>query len=156
MTKAAKSGRAWIDGAARGNPGDAAFGVHLESGNATETLAGYLGHTTNNVAEYAGLLAALGWARRIGIERLTIFSDSQLLVRQMLGQYRVKAPHLRPLFREAGTLARQIGQVEFRHVGREENSLADGLANQAVDQRSPLPAWLEEIFSSLPLPVRRR
>ena len=143
MTASAKKGRAWIDGAARGNPGDAGFGVHLETGPATETLFGFLGQATNNVAEYAGLIAALGLARRLGIEDLTVFSDSQLLVKQMLGQYRVKAAHLKPLFLHASKLRRQIPKVELRHVGREDNSLADGLANRAIDERSPLPEWME-------------
>ena len=138
-----KTGRAWIDGAARGNPGDAGFGVHLETGKATETLFGFIGQATNNVAEYAGLIAALGLAHRLGVENLTIFSDSQLLVRQMLGQYRVKAAHLKPLFLHASTLRRKIPRVEIRHVGREDNSLADGLANRAIDERSPLPEWME-------------
>jgi ribonuclease HI len=143
LTISSKKGRAWIDGAARGNPGDAGFGVHLEIGPATQTLVGFLGQATNNVAEYAGLIAALGLAHRLGIENLTIFSDSQLLVRQMLGQYRVKAAHLKPLFLHASKLRRQISQVEILHVGREDNSLADGLANRAIDERSPLPEWLE-------------
>jgi ribonuclease HI len=143
LTVAAKSGRAWIDGAARGNPGDAGFGVHLEVDHETETLTGYLGRTTNNVAEYAGLLAALSLAHRLGVERLTVYSDSQLLVRQMHGQYRVKAPHLKRLFQQALQLRRLIARVEIRHVGREENSQADGLANLAIDERSPLPGWLD-------------
>ena len=139
----AKTGRAWIDGAARGNPGDAGFGVHMEAGPETEILCGFLGRATNNVAEYAGLIAALALAHRLGIENLTIFSDSQLLVRQMLGQYRVKAAHLKPLFLHASKLRRQIPKVEIRHVGRDDNSLADGLANRAIDERSPLPEWME-------------
>ena len=148
MKRSAKSGRAWIDGAARGNPGDAGFGVHLETGTICETLTGYIGQTTNNVAEYAGLLAALGLAARLEIEDLTIFSDSQLLVRQMIGRYRVKAAHLKPLFLKASQLRRQFKAIEFKHVGREENSLADGLANQAIDERSPLPEWLAPHLAS--------
>lgn len=142
MTEA-KSGKAWIDGAARGNPGDAGFGVLFESAGETESLIGYLGKTTNNVAEYSGLIAALTLAIRKGMQRLEVFSDSQLLVRQMLGEYRVKAAHLKPLFLQASTLRRRIPHVELRHVGREDNSHADGLANQAVDERTPLPEWLD-------------
>lgn len=143
MNDKATKATAWIDGAARGNPGDAGFGVHLEIGDTTETLTGYLGETTNNVAEYAGLLAALGFALRLGLEELTIYSDSQLLVRQMEGRYRVKAPHLKPLFLKATELRRRLTRVHIRHVGREDNSMADGLANLAIDERSPLPPWLD-------------
>lgn len=138
-----KSARAWIDGAARGNPGHAGFGVLLEINGSEESIIGYLGRTTNNVAEYSGLIAALSLAVRRGVTRLTVFSDSQLLVRQLLGQYRVKAAHLKPLFLKASQLRRQIPRVEIRHVGREENSHADGLANQAVDERVALPDWLD-------------
>jgi ribonuclease HI len=142
LTTRSRNASVWIDGAARGNPGAAGFGVLLESNGQKESLTGYLGETTNNVAEYAGLIAALVLARRRGIEHLTIFSDSQLLVRQMLGQYRVKAAHLKPLFVRASKLRREIPRVEIHHVGRGENSAADGLANRAVDERTPLPEWL--------------
>jgi len=143
LSGADRTGRAWIDGAARGNPGAAGFGVHLEINGRVETLIGYLGETTNNVAEYAGLVAALALARRMAVDHLTIFSDSQLLVRQMLGQYRVKAAHLKPLFISASRLRRQIPTVEIHHVDREDNSRADGLANRAIDERAPFPDWLE-------------
>jgi ribonuclease HI len=137
------AGRAWIDGASRGNPGEAGFGVVFETAAGSEEILGFLGRTTNNVAEYMALLAALTQARRLGVERLTLFSDSELLVRQMGGQYRVKAPHLIPIFLKALTLRRAIPQVTVRHVPRGENSRADGLANRAIDERSPVPEWLE-------------
>jgi ribonuclease HI len=145
---AASGARAWIDGASRGNPGAAGFGVLIESGGGTEEVLGYLGTTTNNIAEYAGLLAALHWALRHRPANLLVHSDSELLVKQIRGQYRVKAPHLVPLFTEAKKLIRQLPKVELRHVPRGQNSAADGLANRAVDQQAPLPEWLK-----LPLPV---
>lgn len=139
---------AWIDGASRGNPGDAGFGVHARLGDEVEDIIGFLGRTTNNVAEYAALVAALGHARRRGVSKLRLFSDSQLLVRQITGAYRVKAAHLVPIFLKVMALRRQIPDFEIRHVRREENRDADRLANQAIDQRTPPPAWLE-----LELPV---
>lgn len=141
--------RAWIDGASRGNPGDAGFGVLVEIGDEREELTGFLGRTTNNVAEYAGLIAILTLARRRGWKSLTLRSDSQLLVRQMTGAYRVKAPHLVPIFLKVMELRRAIPDFEIHHVRREENGPADGLANRAIDERSPLPEWLE-----LELPAR--
>lgn len=136
------AGRAWIDGASRGNPGEAGFGVLFESDGDTREIVGFLGRTTNNVAEYAGLVAALAFAEREGIDRLEIFSDSQLLVRQINGEYRVKAPHLIPFFLRVLQLRRKLDRFAIRHVERRENSRADGLANRAVDERSPLPEWL--------------
>lgn len=145
---APSTARVWIDGASRGNPGAAGFGVLIEQGGAREEILGYLGNTTNNIAEYAGLLAALSWAVRSPPGRLVVHSDSELLVKQIRGQYRVKAPHLVPLFTEARRLIRQLPKVELSHVPRGQNSAADGLANRAVDQRSPLPEWLK--LPSLP------
>ena len=135
--------RAWIDGAARGNPGEAGFGVHLERDDGTEEICGFLGRTTNNVAEYAALVAALTWASEHGIEEMEVHSDSQLLVRQFEGQYRVKAPHLVPMFLRVVQLGRRIPELKVRHVPREENQDADRLANKAIDERVPLPDWLE-------------
>jgi ribonuclease HI len=143
MSGAQKEARAWIDGAARGNPGAAGFGVLFDATGSEENLIGYLGKTTNNVAEYAGLIAALSLAVRRDVTRLEIFSDSQLMVRQMLGQYRVKAAHLKPLFFRASSLRRKLSRVDFHHIDRAENRRADGLANQAIDERAPLPGWLD-------------
>jgi ribonuclease HI len=126
-----------IDGGARGNPGPAGYGVHIaRDDGAIVELKESLGTTTNNVAEYRGLLAALAWAAQHGIERLHVRSDSQLLVKQMLGEYRVKHPGLQPLYEEARSLVRQIGRVTFEHVRREFNTDADRLANQAMDEAS--------------------
>lgn len=127
-----------IDGGARGNPGPAAAGVTITTPDGSEPLheAGYyLGETTNNVAEYQGLLHALKAAARIGCTTLTIRSDSQLMVKQVLGEYRVKAPNLKPLHREATTLLAGFKKWEFGHVYREGNKRADQLANMAMDAR---------------------
>jgi ribonuclease HI len=135
--------RAWIDGAARGNPGDAGFGVRVERGERTDEVLGFLGRTTNNVAEYAGLVAALTFCRREGIDDLVVHSDSQLLVRQIEGAYKVKAAHLVPIFLKVLALRRGIARFEIHHVPREQNLEADRLANRAVDLRVPPPEWLE-------------
>ena len=135
--------RAWIDGASRGNPGESGFGVVVEHDGGTEEIGGFLGRTTNNVAEYAGLLAALTWANREGCEALELFSDSQLLVRQLEGTYKVKAPHLVPIFLQVLKLKRRVPDFAIAHVPREQNKEADALANRAIDQRLPTPDWLE-------------
>ena len=140
---AARSARAWIDGASRGNPGDAGFGVHLEMDRGPEEVVGYLGNATNNVAEYAALIAALTLAAEREVEKLVVYSDSQLLVRQVNGSYRVKASHLKPIFLKVLKLRQAIPDFTIEHVARDENKKADGLANRAIDQRAPLPSWLE-------------
>lgn len=134
---------AWIDGASRGNPGEAGFGVLFDAGGDRREISGFLGRTTNNVAEYAALIAALTFARMQGLTRLTLFSDSQLLVRQLTGAYRVKAPHLVPIFLKVLQLRREIPHFEIHYVPRQENREADRLANQAIDQRLAPPGWLE-------------
>lgn len=130
--------RIHVDGASRGNPGDAGFGVHVAGpdGTTLAELYGHLGPTTNNVAEYQGLLHALRWARERGARRLEIFSDSELLVRQMSGQYRVKNPKLQPLYREAAELVAGFEGVSLQHVPRERNRKADALANRALDEQA--------------------
>ena len=135
--------RAWIDGACRGNPGEAGFGVVVETAGDTAEIGGFLGRTTNNVAEYAGLVAALTYAARQKVRELELFSDSQLLVQQVTGAYRVKAPHLVPIFLKVLELRRAIPRFRIRHVPRAENRRADALANRAIDERLPLPDWLE-------------
>jgi ribonuclease HI len=140
---------AWIDGASRGNPGEAGFGVLMECGGEQHEIIGFLGRTTNNVAEYAGLLAALGWATRNDVDELVLYSDSLLLVNQFSGAYKVKAAHLVPIFLQVMKLRRGIHSVKAHHVPRAQNNLADSLANRAVDERAPTPDWLE-----LEIPVR--
>lgn len=134
---------AWIDGASRGNPGEAGFGVVFERDGEVEEIGGFLGRTTNNVAEYSALLAALSHAERTGVRRLRLYSDSELLVRQLSGEYRVKAAHLVPMYLRVLELRRQLPSIELRHVPRAENRRADALANRAIDERLPVPAWLE-------------
>lgn len=143
MSLAQLVARAWVDGASRGNPGDAGFGVVFELDGDEEEIAGFLGSATNNVAEYAGLIAALTYAAQSKVERLELFSDSQLLVRQLEGTYRVKARHLLPLFHKAMQLRRQIPAVVVQHVRRSENHDADRVANRAIDELVPLPSWLK-------------
>lgn len=128
--------RAYIDGGARGNPGPAGYGVRIEhpDGTLVTELSGALGEATNNVAEYQGLLAALRYAVAQGHQRLLIRSDSELLVRQMRGEYKVKNAGLKPLVAEARLLIMQLERVEFEHVRREDNADADRLANLAMDE----------------------
>ena len=129
------SATANIDGGSRGNPGPAGYGVHIEREDGSIVdLKGSLDHCTNNVAEYSGLLAALRWAAEHGIDRLRIRADSELLVKQMRGEYRVKNAGLQPLYEEARQMVRRIGHVTFEHVRREFNKDADRLANEAMDE----------------------
>ena len=127
---------AHVDGGARGNPGPAGYGVviHDPSGKKIAELSQYLGHRTNNYAEYSGLLAALRYAIAHHIQALKIVSDSELMVRQMKGIYKVRHPDLRKLYDEAQHLTSQIEHVEIRHALREHNQDADRLANQAMDR----------------------
>jgi ribonuclease HI len=124
-----------IDGGARGNPGPAGYGVRIQQDDGTIVeLKESLGIATNNVAEYNGLLAALRWGVEHGLKSLSVHSDSELLVKQMKGVYRVRSPGLQPLYEEARSLARAIGRVTFEHVRREFNKDADRLANEAMDE----------------------
>ena len=125
-----------VDGGARGNPGSAGYGAILrdESGAVLAELYAGIGVSTNNVAEYRGLIAALEWSLENGHRRLHIKSDSQLIVEQMLGNYRVKHEGLRPLYLKATRLAAEIGNVTFEHVRREHNKDADRLSNLGMDQ----------------------
>lgn len=136
---------AYIDGGARGNPGPAGYGVHIQlPDGSVEELHGSLGIATNNVAEYNGLLAALRWAVDHGHSRVRIKADSELLVKQMRGEYKVKHPGLQPLAAAARALAGQLASVTFEHVPREQNKDADRLSNVAMDEaeealRNPPP-----------------
>ena len=127
--------RAYIDGGARGNPGPAGYGVRIEDpgGNLLAELHGGLGIATNNVAEYNGLLAALQWAVDHGLRTVQIRADSELLVRQMRGEYRVRHPGLQPLAARARLLIGQLDHVTFQHVRREQNTEADRLSNLGMD-----------------------
>lgn len=125
-----------IDGGARGNPGPAGWGVVVrnEANEIVAELCGALPHSTNNVAEYSGLLAALDWCRDHGATSVHVKSDSLLLVQQMKGVYKVKNEGLKPLYGRARLLSHEIGRVTFEHVRREFNKDADRLANLAMDQ----------------------
>jgi probable phosphoglycerate mutase len=123
-----------VDGGSRGNPGPAGYGVRIQQDDGTVVeIKESLGIATNNVAEYNGLLAALRWAVDHGVTTLHVRADSELMVKQMKGVYRVKHAGLQPLYAEAQSLARQIGRVTFEHVRRELNKDADRLANEAMD-----------------------
>jgi probable phosphoglycerate mutase len=126
---------AYIDGGARRNPGPAGYGAHIEDGhgNVLAELHGGIGIATNNVAEYNGLLAALQWAIDHGHQEVHIRADSELLVKQMRGEYKVKHPGLQPLFTRARLLVMQLNRVKFEHVRRELNTKADALSNLGMD-----------------------
>lgn len=125
-----------IDGAARGNPGPAAYGVVLrrQDGSPLESLGKYIGRLTNNAAEYYALIAALDYAAARGIRRLRVLSDSQLIVNQMKGLYKVKHPDLRPLHERAKKQAAALEAFAIQYVPREQNRDADDLANAALDR----------------------
>lgn len=142
--------RAWIDGGARGNPGPAGFGVILEHAGGRDEIGGFLGNTTNNVAEYAALATLLGRALELGLTRLEVASDSELVVKQMAGAYKVRAAHLQPIFQGVQAMKRRIPHFRLRHVRREANRDADRLANRAIDERLPLPGCLDRAL--LPIP----
>ncbi|HET7292106.1 MAG TPA: ribonuclease HI family protein [Vicinamibacteria bacterium] len=138
MTGEGTSLRLFIDGASRGNPGEAGFGVHVtdEAGAPVASLYGYLGRATNNVAEYEALLHALRWALEHGIRRVAVYSDSELVVKQMNGAYKVKHPDMQARCREAQGLLRRFEKAGIAHVPRERNREADRLANQALDEKA--------------------
>ena len=127
-----------IDGASRGNPGEAAFGVYVTTpeGAPVAELYGYLGRASNNVAEYQALIHALQYALSQGAARVSVFSDSELVVKQIGGSYRVKHPDMIPLHRQASGLLSRFAEATVRHVRREQNKDADRLANQALDEKA--------------------
>jgi ribonuclease HI len=128
--------RLFTDGGSRGNPGPAAYGFVLEAedGTVLDALGQAIGVATNNVAEYRALVAGLERARDLGVDSLEVVSDSELLVKQMRGEYKVKNAALRELSIEAARLARELGRVTYTSVRREHNKLADSLVNDALDR----------------------
>lgn len=144
LTKRIESVRVYTDGASRGNPGPAAIGVVImddtplerggQPGTVVERFSRYLGETTNNVAEYYAMIAALERALSLGARNMTVFSDSELMVRQMKGEYKVKNHGLRDLFFRARALASKFSSVTFQHIPREENQEADRLCNEELDR----------------------
>ena len=131
--------RLFTDGGARGNPGPAAYGYVLEDehGGVLAAHGEAIGVATNNVAEYSALIAGLEKAAELGVRELEVVSDSELMVKQMRGEYRVKNEALRELSLRAGRLARGVGSVTYKAVRREHNELADRLVNEALDAEGP-------------------
>ena len=156
---------AYCDGGSRGNPGPAGFGVYIQdsAGRVLAELSEYLGTRTNNFAEYSALLAALDFAIANGHRSLRVISDSELMVKQMKGQYRVNSPELRPMYDEAKRRVSQVDHFQIQHVLREKNRHADRLANLAMDRgmgrapaASPPPAPKPESPTPLGKPVMLR
>ena len=155
-----------IDGGSRGNPGPAAYGVVIRdgSGQIVAKLKKYIGRMTNNVAEYYGLIAALDYAESHSVKAIRVESDSELLVKQMRGQYKVKSEDLRPLFERALKMSKAFESFRIEHVYREQNREADALANEALDEteakapggapvkKTATPAAKSEPASSKPEP----
>lgn len=138
-----RKGREWItleiytDGGARGNPGHAAFAYLIRSnGEILEERSEYIGFATNNEAEYSGLIAALNRAKELGAEMVNVVMDSELVVRQMRGEYRVRAPNLRPLAKKAQELAMGFENISFTHVNRDHPMIkrVDALLNRKLDE----------------------
>ncbi len=127
-----------VDGASRGNPGEAGAGAVIRDpqGNVVRELRKYLGIVTNNVAEYQALVMALSEARSMGIRDVEVFADSELMVKQLHGVYKVKSEDLRPLFEKAASLMKAFRSSKIVHVYREENAAADKLANEAIERRA--------------------
>ena len=127
---------AHCDGGSRGNPGPSGYGAVIEDakGQVVAELSEYLGIQTNNYAEYSGLLGVLKWSVEHNVKHLRVVSDSELMVKQMQGKYKVASPILRPLFEEARKLSRNIASFEIRHTLRGGNKQADKLANDAMDK----------------------
>ncbi len=173
------AGSGWLhahcDGGARGNPGPAGYGALLQddSGATVAELSEYLGHRTNNFAEYSGLLGCLQYALDHGHRRMKVVSDSDLMVKQIQGKYQVKSPDLKPLYEESRRRIAQLDAFEISHALRHKNKEADRLANEAMDrgknsgsqsagpsvvpmkrERSPIPISTgERPASKLPLPT---
>lgn len=129
--------RLYSDGAARGNPGPAGAGAVLvePSGQVVDRLGKFLGHQTNNYAEYQGLLLGLRRARELGVREVEVFADSELMIRQLGGRYQVKSPSLRPLYEEALKVLNEFERVKLVHVPREMNRAADEMSNKAIEER---------------------
>lgn len=127
----------FCDGASRGNPGPSSFGyvIYAEDQSVIAEVGRTIGSTTNNVAEYEGLIQGLAHCKELKISEVTVKSDSQLLVRQLNGQYKVKTPHILTLFQRVKALLSAFASVRFEHIPREENKQADKLANAALDGR---------------------
>jgi ribonuclease HI len=126
-----------VDGASRGNPGQAGAGAAIKDphGNVVRELRKYLGVMTNNMAEYSAIVMALAEAKAMGVTEVCVFADSELMVKQLTGKYKVKSEALLPLYNEAFALLKGFRRHKIAHIYREDNSLADKLANEAIDRR---------------------
>ena len=130
---------AYTDGACRGNPGPSGCGVHLLLPGGDEArLKKYIGHATNNQAEYQAMILALRELVRRDAKDVCLRADSELMVKQMRGEYRVKNENIKPLYEEAKALVRTLSKIKFEHVRREYNTVADALANEAIDEKGKL------------------
>lgn len=140
-SSASRRAVAWIDGGSRGNPGEAGCGIVIELvGGAREAHTLFLGRTTNNVAEYAALLACLERGHQLSVSHIDVYCDSQLVVEQINGRYRIRARHLQPIWVRAQQLLRGYSRCRVVHVSRDSNREADRLANLAIESRtSTLP-----------------
>jgi ribonuclease HI len=126
----------YSDGASRNNPGEAGAGVYiLRDDSPLERIARYLGRTTNNIAEYSAAILGLEYAVKLGASHVRLFADSELLVKQINGQYKVKNEGLKPLHSRVKELIAKIGSVEVQYIPREMNREADALANKAIDEK---------------------
>ncbi len=126
----------YTDGASRNNPGEAGAGIFiLRDGKPAAKIARYLGTTTNNIAEYTAAIIGMEHAVSLGATRVKLFADSELMVKQINGQYKVKNEGLKPLHEQVKRLMAKIGRVEVRYIPREQNKDADALANQAIDEK---------------------
>jgi ribonuclease HI len=145
----------YIDGGSRGNPGPAAYAVVVKdsAGNPVATFSKFLGQKTNNVAEYQGLLAALDYALGHHHAKARVFSDSELLVRQIQGSYKVKSPDLKPLHEQARSMIARLESFSIEHVPREQNREADRLVNRALDD-AEVGSSLKPAASSTPTVLR--
>ncbi len=125
------------DGGARGNPGPAGVGVVIRAGDQAYRYKKFLGHATNNQAEYQAVIVALEEAQRLGLTRLTLYLDSELVVRQLRQEYKIKEPNLGKLFVKVWNLSRGFQKISYRHIPREQNREADRLVNEAIDAGLP-------------------
>ncbi|KXG78496.1 14.7 kDa ribonuclease H-like protein [Fervidicola ferrireducens] len=127
--------KVYVDGASRGNPGDAGIGIVMldENGNVVKEMSDYIGQTTNNIAEYTALIIALKEALEMGCEEIEVFSDSELMVKQINGQYQIKNEGIKRLYSQVVQLMKEFRSFSINHVRREYNKRADELANEGID-----------------------
>ncbi|MFO7152861.1 MAG: ribonuclease HI family protein [Bacillota bacterium] len=125
----------YVDGASRGNPGDAGIGIVMldEDGNVVKEICDYIGQTTNNIAEYTALVTAMKEAIEVGCEEIEVFSDSELMVKQIKGEYQIKNEGLKRLYSQVSQLMKEFRSFSINHVKREFNKRADELANEGID-----------------------